>query len=401
MKILVINCGSSSIKYQLFDMDGPAVIAKGLVEKIGLSGSRIKHERQDGQKIIVESEIPDHQNGLEKVLQLLISKENGVISSFDEIDAIGHRVVHGGEKFNSSVLITDEVIAKVNECIDLAPLHNPPNLVGIYTMQKLLPKVPQVGVFDTAFHQTMPEYAYMYALPYDLYTEYGVRRYGFHGSSHRYVSQRAAEILGRDLSSLRIVTCHMGNGGSIAAVQYGRCVDTSMGLTPTEGLVMGTRVGDVDPGCLAFIMRRKNLDAAGISRLINKESGLLGISGVSSDMREVSEAARNGNKRARLSLEMFGYRVRKYIGSYAAAMGGLDVIVFTGGIGENVAPIRAAAVKGLEFMGVQLDTEKNATIRGKEAAVSLPGSKVTVLVVPTDEELVIAKDAAAIVSKLA
>ena len=398
MKILVINCGSSSIKYQLFDMSGPSVIAKGLVEKIGLSGSRIKHDR-NGSKTVFESDIPDHQDGLEKVLQILTSKENGSIASLDEIDAIGHRVVHGGEKFNSSVLITDEVIAKVNECIDLAPLHNPPNLVGIYTMQKLLPKVPQVGVFDTAFHQTMPEYAYMYALPYELYTKYAIRRYGFHGTSHRYVSKRAAEILGKNPEDLNIVTCHMGNGGSIAAVSKGRCVDTSMGLTPTEGLVMGTRCGDVDPGILSFYMRRENASADALTKLINKESGLQGISGVSSDMREVTAAAENGNHRAQLALDMFAYRVRKYIGSYAAAMGGMDVIVFTGGIGENAPLIRSNSVKGLEFMGVKLDESKNAGTRGEEVIISLPESKVIVMVVPTDEELVIAQDAAAIVSR--
>ncbi len=397
MKIIVINCGSSSIKYQLFDMDGPVILAKGVVEKIGLNGSFIKHET-NGTKATFEGEIIDHQSGIEYILGILISKEYGCIKSFDEIDAVGHRVVHGGEKFNSSVLITDEVIAMLEECIQLAPLHNPPNLSGIYAMNSLLPDVPQVGTFDTAFHQSMPDYAYMYAIPYSLYTKYAIRRYGFHGSSHRYVSNRAQEILGKE-NARKIITCHLGNGASVAAVVDGKSVDTSMGLTPVEGLVMGTRCGDLDPGIMTYIMQCEDIGRSAVNTLINKHSGILGVSGVSSDMREVRSAAEKGNERAQLALQMFHYRVRKYIGAYAAAMGGVDVVVFTGGIGENADTSRYEIAKDLKFLGLEFDQEKNAGIRGEEKIISKDGSHVKAMVIPTDEELVIAQDTAAIVVK--
>ncbi|MDR1172085.1 MAG: acetate kinase [Bacteroidales bacterium] len=395
MKIIVINCGSSSVKYQLFDMDGPAILAKGVVEKIGLNGSFIKHE-SNGSKNTFEGEIIDHQAGIEYMLGILISKEHGCISSFDEIDAVGHRVVHGGEKFNSSVLITDEVIAMLEECIQLAPLHNPPNLSGIYAMSSLLPNVPQVGAFDTAFHQTMPDHAYMYAIPYSLYTKHAIRRYGFHGTSHRYVLRRALEILaGRNVG--RIITCHLGNGASVAAIVDGKSVDTSMGLTPVEGLVMGTRCGDLDPGIITYVMQCEDIGRGTVNTLINKHSGLLGVSGVSSDMRELEAASAKGNERAQLALRMFRYRIRKYIGAYAAAMGGVDVVVFTGGIGENSDSTRYEIAKDMEFLGLEFDKDKNAGVRGEEKIISKDGSRVTAMVIPTDEELVIAQDTEAII----
>ena len=397
MKIIVINCGSSSIKYQLFDMDGPTILAKGVVEKIGLSGSFIKHE-SNGVKNTFEGEIIDHQAGIEYVLGILISKEYGCIKNFDEIDAVGHRVVHGGEKFNSSVLITDEVIAEIEACIQMAPLHNPSNLTGIYAMKALLPNVPQVGAFDTAFHQTLPSHAYMYALPYSLYRKHGIRRYGFHGSSHRYVSQRAREILaGKDIR--KIITCHLGNGASMAAIVDGRSVDTSMGLTPVEGLVMGTRCGDIGPGVINYVMQCEDIGRETVNTLINKHSGLLGVSGVSSDMREVETAAANGNERAQLALRMFRYRARKYIGAYAAAMGGVDVVVFTGGIGENSDITRYEIAKDFEFLGLEFDEEKNKGVRGEEKIISKDGSRVIAMIIPTDEELVIAQDTEAIIRK--
>lgn len=400
MKIIVLNCGSSSIKYQLFEMDGNQVLAKGVVEKIGLHGSFIKHERGDGDKLYVEGDIYDHQAGIEYVLGVLSSKNHGSIRSFDEIDAVGHRVVHGGEKFNNSVLITNEVIQKIDECIELAPLHNPPNLKGIQAMQMLLPNIPQVGAFDTAFHQTMPNYAYMYAIPYSLYTKYGIRRYGFHGSSHRFVSNRACEILKHDINTLRIITCHLGNGGSVAAIQNGHSVDTSMGMTPVEGLIMGTRSGDMDLGVLTYLMTREELDIGTANTLINKHSGMIGITGVSSDMREIMKEAQKGNERALLGLEMYHYRLKKYIGSYAAAMGGVDLLLFTGGIGENSDYTRLEATKGLEFMGIELDAEKNKGVRSEEKVISADSSKVKIMIVPTNEELVIALDTKEIIEKL-
>jgi len=398
MKIIVINSGSSSIKYQLFDMNGPTILAKGVVDKIGLNGSQIKHE-SNGSKNIFEGEIIDHQAGIEYMLGILISKEYGCISSFDEIDAVGHRVVHGGEKFNSSVLITDEVIATLEACTQLAPLHNPPNLSGIYAMSSILPDVPQVGAFDTAFHQTMPDHAYMYAIPYSLYTKHGIRRYGFHGTSHRYVSKRALEILA-DRNVRKIITCHLGNGASVAAIVDGKSVDTSMGLTPVEGLVMGSRCGDLDPGIITYVMQCEDIGRSAVNTLLNKHSGLLGVSGVSSDMRELEAAATKGNERAQLAMRMFGYRVRKYIGAYAAAMGGVDVVVFTGGVGENQCSMRYEIAKDLEFLGLEFDTDKNTGLRSEEKIISKDGSRVTAIVIPTDEELVIAQDTEVIISSL-
>lgn len=398
MKIIVINSGSSSIKYQLFDMNGPVILAKGVVDKIGLHGSLIKHE-VNGIKNIFEGEIIDHKAGIEYMLGILISKEYGSLNSFEDIDAVGHRVVHGGEKFNSSVLINDEVIAKLEECIQLAPLHNPPNLSGIYAMSALLPDVPQVGAFDTAFHQTMPDYAYMYAIPYSLYTKHAIRRYGFHGSSHRYVSKRALEILsGRNIR--KIITCHLGNGASIAAIVDGKSVDTSMGLTPVEGLVMGTRAGDIDPSIVTYVMQCEDIGKTSVNSLLNKHSGLLGVSGVSQDMRELEEAATNGNERAQLALQMFIYRVRKYIGAYAAAMGGVDAVVFTGGIGENQCNTRYKIAKDFEFLGLHFDEEKNKEARGEEIIISKDDSRVVAIVIPTDEELVIAQDTERIIKSL-
>lgn len=399
MKILVLNCGSSSIKYQLFDIDKKLVMAKGIVEKIGLNESILKNKRNDGDKILLSEEIPNHTIGIEKILNLLIDENHGSLKSFDEINAVGHRVVHGAEEFNSSVLITDEVVKKMEECIDLAPLHNPPNLKGISAIKKILPKIPQVGVFDTAFHQTMPDYAYMYAIPYELYEKYSIRRYGFHGTSHRYVSQRACEILNIDFKKQKIITCHLGNGASIAAVKNGKSVDTSMGLTPVEGLMMGTRTGDLDLGVMFYIMNKENLDVKAANKLVNKESGVLGISGVSSDMREVEEAEASGNERAKLALKMYNYRVKKYIGAYAAAMEGVDIIVFTGGIGENSPETREEVCKGFEFLGLDFDPSLNKGMRGKEVVISKSASKVTAIVVPTDEELVIAQDTFEIISK--
>lgn len=392
MKIIVLNCGSSSIKYQLFDMASREVLAKGVVEKIGLHGSFIKNERIDGDKLLLEGDIYDHQSGIEYVLGILTSVKHGSISNFEEIDAVGHRVVHGGEKFNSSVLITDEVIRMLEECIDLAPLHNPPNLKGIFAMQALLPNVPQVSVFDTAFHQTMPDYAYMYAIPFPLYKKYGIRRYGFHGTSHRYVSQRGAEMIGQNKQDLKIITCHLGNGASLTAINNGVSIDTSMGLTPVEGLIMGTRSGDLDLGVLTYLMMKEELDISTANTLINKHSGMLGITGVSSDMREIMKAAYEGNERAKLGLNMYHYRIRKYIGSYAAAMGGLDMLIFTGGIGENSDYTRSEVIRGLEFLGIDFDYEKNNGVHGQEMILTREHSRVKVLVVPTNEELIIAQD---------
>jgi acetate kinase len=392
MKIIVLNCGSSSIKYQLFQMDTHEVLAKGVVEKIGLHGSFIKHERNDGDKVLLEGDIYDHQAGIEYLLGILSSAKHGSIKSFEEIEAVGHRVVHGGEKFKESVLITDEVIKKMEECIDLAPLHNPPNLKGIYAMQALLPNLPQVGTFDTAFHQTMPDYAYMYAIPYSLYKKLGIRRYGFHGSSHRFVSKRACDILGVDFNTQRIITCHLGNGGSVAAIKNGESVDTSMGMTPVEGLVMGTRCGDMDLGVLTYLMMREELDVSTANTLINKHCGLLGITGVSSDMREIIAEANNGNERAKLGLSMFQYRIKKYIGSYAAIMNGVDIIVFTGGIGENNDFLRENVCNDMEYMGIEFDSAANKDSRGVEKVISKSSSKVKVIIVPTNEELVIAED---------
>ena len=398
MKILVLNCGSSSIKYKLFDMTTKEVLAQGGIEKIGLVGSFLKLTLPNGEKKILEKDIPEHTAGIEFILNTLVSPEYGAIKSLDEINAVGHRMVHGGERFSESVLLNKEVLDAFIACNDLAPLHNPANLKGVNAVSAILPNVPQVGVFDTAFHQTMPDYAYMYAIPYELYEKYGVRRYGFHGTSHRYVSQRVCEFLGVDPKGKKIITCHIGNGGSISAIKDGKCIDTSMGLTPLEGLVMGTRSGDIDAGAVTFIMEKEGLNATGISNLLNKKSGVLGVSGVSSDMRELEAAVAAGNPKAILAEKMYFYRINKYIGAYAAALGGVDIILFTGGVGENQANCRSEVCEGLEFMGVKIDLEKNK-VRGEEAIISADDSKVTVAVIPTDEELMIASDTLAILNK--
>ena len=391
MKILVLNCGSSSIKYKLFDMTTKEVMAQGGIEKIGLPGSFLKLTLPNGEKKILEKDVPEHTTGIDFILNTLVSEEYGAIKSLDEINAVGHRMVHGGEKFAKSVLIDQEVLDTFIACSDLAPLHNPANLKGVNAVSAILPNVPQVGVFDTAFHQTMPDYAYMYAVPYELYTKYGVRRYGFHGTSHRYVSKRVCEFLNIPVEGTKIITCHVGNGGSITAVKDGKSVDTSMGLTPLEGLMMGTRSGDIDGGAVTYIMEKEGLDATGISNLLNKKSGVLGVFEKSSDMRDLESAAAAGEPRAVLAENMYFYRIKKYIGAYAAAMGGVDVIVFTGGVGENQANARSGACDGLEYMGVKVDAEKNKT-RGVEAIISADDSKVKVVVIPTDEELMIASD---------
>lgn len=375
------------------------VLANGLVDKIGLKGSAIKHKRNDGIELKLEGEILDHQSGIEYLLGVLSNEQYGSIKDLDEIDAVGHRVVHAGEKFGGSVNITDEVIDTLEECIDLAPLHNPPNLEGISSIAKMLPKVPQVGVFDTAYHQTMPEFAYLYGIPYSLYEKHKIRRYGFHGTSHRYVSKKGCDSLEKDMEKLRIITCHLGNGASITAIKNGKSVDTSMGMTPIEGLMMGTRCGDLDAGALFHIINKEEISVPVANRLINKHSGVLGVSGVSSDMRDLEIAAEEGNRRAEVALDMYAYRVKKYIGSYAAAMGGVDLIIFTGGVGENDFNTRKNVMKGLDFLGIDFNFEKNHKLRGKETILTNPDSKVTVMIVPTNEELVIATDTYEIVGE--
>lgn len=392
MKILVLNCGSSSIKYALYNMDDKSVMTSGGAERVGLDGAFVKVKLANGEKKQVMHDIPEHTEGVKFIFSLLTDPEIGVIKDLSEIDAVGHRMVHGGEKFNKSVVLTDEVLKVFEECSDLAPLHNPANLKGVNAVSELMPNLPQVGVFDTAFHQTMPAKAYMYAIPYELYEQYGIRRYGFHGTSHRYVSKRVCDFLGVNPEDKKVITCHIGNGGSIAAVDGGKCVDTTMGLTPLEGVMMGTRSGDIDGGAVSFIQKKLNLDADGTSNLLNKKSGVQGITGISSDMREVEAAEKAGNERAILAMEMYNYRIKKYIGAYAAAMNGCDIIVFTAGVGENQAGMRADVCKGMEWMGVKIDEAKNATIHGEEAVISAPDSKVTVAVIPTDEELMIATD---------
>lgn len=400
MKILVLNCGSSSVKYKLINTDTDVTMAEGGVEKIGLPDGFLKFKRPDGSKQIKELGLIDHKQGVEAILDILTDPHEGCIKSFNEIDAVGHRIVHGGEKFNQSVLITDEVIQQVKDCYDLAPLHNPANITGIEAITSLMPGVPQVGVFDTAFHQTMPAKSYMYALPYKFYAEDGVRRYGFHGTSHRYVSQRAYDFLGLDPENSKIVTCHIGNGGSITAVLNGKSVDTSMGLTPTEGLMMGTRVGDVDPGVITYLMNKHGYTSADIQRIINKESGVAGVTEISNDMREIEAADNAGNERAHMALEMYEQRIIKYIGAYAAEMGGIDAIIFTGGVGENQTGVRKNVCAPLAFMGVKFNEELNAVTRGTETVISATESKVKVAVIPTDEELMIARDTNQIVSNL-
>lgn len=392
MKILVLNCGSSSIKYALYNMDDKSVMTSGGAERVGLEGAFVKVKLPGGEKKQIMHDIPEHTEGVKFIFSLLTDPEIGVIKDLKEIDAVGHRMVHGGEKFNKSVLLTEEGLKTFEECSDLAPLHNPANLKGVRAVQELMPGLPQVGVFDTAFHQTMPDYAYMYAIPYELYEKYGIRRYGFHGTSHRYVSHRVCDFLGVKPEEQRIITCHIGNGGSVAAVKFGKCMDTSMGLTPLEGVMMGTRSGDIDGGAVSFIEKKLGLDADGISNLLNKKSGVYGITGISSDMREIEAAEKAGNPKAILAQNMYNYRIKKYIGAYAAAMGGVDIIVFTAGVGENQTGMRAGACEDLEWMGVKLDKEKNEKVRGEEAVISAPDSRVKVVVIPTDEELMIATD---------
>ena len=399
MKILVLNCGSSSIKYALYNMDDHSVITSGGIEKIGLPDSFITI-KLNGQKIKFEEPVPEHTSGVQLIFKVLTTGEYAVMSDLHELDAVGHRMVHGGERFSESVLITDEVMEDFAKCNDLAPLHNPANIKGVNAVKALLPEIPQVGVFDTAFHQTMPDYAYMYATPYELYQKYGVRRYGFHGTSHRYVSKRVLDYLGIEKpEGTKIITCHIGNGASVAAIKDGKCVDTSMGLTPLEGLIMGTRSGDIDAGAVTFIMDKEHLDTKGLSNLLNKQSGLAGVSGGFSDFRDILKAISEGNDRARLAKEMYTYRIKKYIGQYAAAMGGVDIIVFTGGAGENQWEVREGATDGLEFLGVKVSVEKNHSCRATEMTISDDDSKVKVCVIPTDEELMIASDTLNIVTK--
>ena len=391
-RILVLNCGSSSIKYKLFDIEGESVLAQGVVEKIGLNGSNLKMTLPNGNKVVLEGEILEHQTGIEYILGVITGKKYGCIRSLDDIDAVGHRVVHGGEKFNSSVLITDEVIQKIIDCIDLAPLHNPPNLSGIMAIKELMPNVPQIAVFDTAFHQTMPDYVYLYGLPYSLYEKYAIRRYGFHGTSHEYVSRKVCHFLNVPYEERKIITCHIGNGVSITAIRNGKSMDTSMGMTPVEGLLMGTRSGDVDAGVLTYIMDKENVGTQAISTIVNKYGGVLGISGVSSDMREIDEAIQNGDERAALALKTYNYRLKKYVGAYAAALGGFDILVFTGGVGENQWKTRAAVCENMEFLGIKVDEEKNRRVQGVEGIISTEDSLVKVVVIPTDEEFMIALD---------
>ncbi|MDE6333910.1 MAG: acetate kinase [Muribaculaceae bacterium] len=398
MKILVINSGSSSVKYKLIDTASEQTLAEGGVEKIGLADGFLKYKRQDGSKAILELGLTDHKGSIQAILNMLTDPNEGCIKSYDEIDAVGHRLVHGAEKFTKSVVITDEVKDMIRQCYDLAPLHNPANMTGVEAITALMPDVPQVGVFDTAFHQTMPPKAFMYALPYKYYKEDGVRRYGFHGTSHRYVSQRVCEFLGTDITKQRIITCHIGNGGSITAVEFGKSIDTSMGLTPTEGLMMGTRVGDVDPGALTYLMLKHNLTAEQMQTIINKQSGMAGVTEISSDMREIEAAVNAGDPRAKLGLDMYELRITKYIGAYAAEMGGVDIIVFTGGVGENQTGLRSSVCAPLAFIGVEIDAEANK-VRGEEAIISTPASRVKVCVIPTDEELMIARDTEALVKK--
>lgn len=396
MKILVLNCGSSSIKYALYNMDNRTVMTSGGAERVGLPDAFVKVKMPDGEKKKIMHDIPEHTDGVKFIFSLLTDPEIGVIRSLSEIDAVGHRMVHGGEKFQQSVRIDAEVLEAFEAVSDLAPLHNPANMKGIKAVSELMPRLPQVGVFDTAFHQTMPDYAYMYALPYDVYKKYGVRRYGFHGTSHRYVSHRVCEILNVPFDQQRIITCHIGNGASLAAIMNGKCVDTSMGLTPLEGVMMGTRAGDVDGGAITYLMKKMQLTPDQMSNFLNKDGGVAGIATVGSDMRDVEAACKAGDDRARLAIEMYTYRIKKYIGAYAAAMGGVDIIVFTAGVGENQPGLRRRMCEGLEFLGVKIDEDVNATLRGEEKVISTADSKVKVVVVPTDEELMIALDTQAL-----
>ncbi|MCC5465090.1 acetate kinase [Pelosinus sp. Bkl1] len=398
MKVLVVNCGSSSIKYQLFEMNDESVVAKGLVERIGLDGAVLTHQPADKEKVVINANISNHTIGISLVLEALTDAKHGVISSMKEIDAIGHRGIHGGEKFSDSVLVDAGVIKAIEDCIEMAPLHNPPSIAGINACTELMPGIPQVVVFDTAFHQTMPKKAFMYGLPYEAYEKYGIRRYGFHGTSHKYVSQRVADLMGKDYNDLKIITCHLGNGSSVAAIENGKCVDTSMGFTPLEGLLMGTRCGNIDPAIIPFLMKKENMTMEEIDTYINKKSGVLGVSGVSSDFRDIEKAAQEGNERAQLALDMFTYEVVKFVGSYAAAMNGVDAIIFTAGVGENSIEMRENISKGLEYLNTKIDYEKN-NVRGKEREISTDGSKVKLFVIPTNEELMIARDTKSICTK--
>lgn len=391
MNILVINCGSSSLKYQLIDMNGEAVLAKGLVERIGIEGSKIKHDTTGKERVVIEEPMKDHKRALELVLEAVVNKEYGAVSSMDEIGAVGHRVVHGGEDFAQSVIIDDVVMKAIEKNIELAPLHNPPNIIGINACKELMPNTPMVAVFDTAFHQTIPAENYMYAIPYEFYEKYKIRRYGFHGTSHKYVSQRAAEIVGRDIKTLNIVTCHLGNGASVTAVQGGVSIDTSMGFTPLEGLAMGTRSGDIDPAIIPFIMDKEGMTFDEVNNMLNKKSGVLGISGLSSDFRDIEDAEAEGNERAKLALDVFCNRVTKYIAAYAAQMCRIDALVFTAGIGENSPEIRERICQGLECLNVIIDGELNK-VRGKEAVVNKGITGTAIMVIPTNEELMIARD---------
>ena len=399
MKVLVINCGSSSLKYQLIDMVNEEALAQGLVERIGIEGSILTQKVEGKDKYIVKEEMKDHKDAIRLVLEALVDENNGVIKSMDEISAVGHRVVHGGEKYKESVVINDEVKANIEECFKLAPLHNPANMIGIKACEELMPNTPMVAVFDTAFHGTMPEDAYLYALPYELYEKDGIRKYGFHGTSHKYVSQTCAEVMGRDIKDLKIITCHLGNGASLCAVKNGVSVDTSMGFTPLEGVAMGTRCGNIDPAIVTFLMKEEGLSVDEVNDLLNKKSGVLGISGISSDFRDIEDAAFNkGNRRAQLALRIFEYKIRTTIGAYAAAMGGVDAIVFTAGVGENGPETREKCLEGLEFLGVEIDKEAN-NVRGKIREISKAGCNVKAFVIPTNEELVIARDTLELIKK--
>ena len=399
MKILVLNSGSSSIKYKLYDMDNESVLAQGGVERIGLDKAFIKVKLPNGEKKQIMADLPTHKEGVSLVFNCLLDPEFGAIKSLDDIEAVGHRIVQGGDKFNKSVILTKQVEKGIEELCDLAPVHNAGHLKGIRAVNELMPNTPQVCVFDNAFHSTMPDYAYLYAIPYDLYENYHVRRYGFHGTSHRYVSHRVCEMLGLDFNKAKIITCHIGNGASVAAITNGKVLDTSMGLTPLEGLMMGTRCGDIDPSAVTYLMDKLDKKPQEMCDYLNKKSGVIGITGISSDMRDIENAAKEGNERAQLALKMYDYRIKKYIGAYAAALGGVDVVVFTAGVGENQTSTRAQACKGLEFMGIKIDEAKNATIHGEEAIISTPDSKVKVVVVPTDEEIVIARDTKELIKK--
>jgi acetate kinase len=397
MKILVINCGSSSLKYQVLNMDGEILMAKGLVERIGMDGSVITHEKIGEDKWVNEVPMESHKEAIKQVLDAIVDPDHGVLKDMSELGAVGHRVVHAGEKFASSVMITPEVIKALEECTELAPLHNPPNILGIQACQELMPNTPMVGVFDTAFHQTMPPESFIYAIPYEMYTKHGIRRYGFHGTSHKYVAQRTAELLNNNLDEMKIITCHLGNGASVSAIKYGKCIDTSMGFTPLEGLVMGTRSGDIDPAIVTYMREKENLEQGQANEILNKKSGVLGISGISSDFRDIEAAAEEGNERAILALKVFAHKVRFYIGAYIAEMNGVDAIVFTAGVGENDIGMRDIICNNLGNLGIKLDVVKNK-VRGQEMIISRDDSPVKIVLIPTNEELMIARDTLQIVT---